>query len=127
MNKVIRRWKDQIAILPGEIFKKHSNGNEYSNKGRFKTPYGRISFGNKDKKQGYMRQAVKIADKKFQTRPLHRIIMECWDPLGELIVNYTTDMKAVVDHIDGNKINNNIENLEWVSYQENSKRYIANK
>lgn len=28
----------------------------------------------------------------------------------------------VIDHIDGNKKNNNIENLEWVTYSENSKR-----
>ena len=32
----------------------------------------------------------------------------------------------VVDHKDGNKVNNNIENLEWVTMQENTLRSYKN-
>ena len=31
------------------------------------------------------------------------------------------DNKLTVNHIDGNKLNNNISNLEWVTYSENTK------
>ena len=32
----------------------------------------------------------------------------------------------IVNHIDGNKLNNNINNLEWVSYSENTKHWKDN-
>lgn len=34
---------------------------------------------------------------------------------------------AQVDHVDENKLNNTLENLEWVSASENMKRRFANK
>lgn len=45
---------------------------------------------------------------------LHRLVAYVWLDNSN---NYTT-----VDHLDGNKANNSIENLEWVSLEENVKR-----
>jgi len=33
------------------------------------------------------------------------------------------NLLPVVNHIDGNKLNNNIYNLEWASYSDNMKHF----
>lgn len=48
-----------------------------------------------------------------KTTALHRIMAECFLPKNE--------GKNCVNHKDGNKLNNNIDNLEWCSYKDNSK------
>lgn len=41
---------------------------------------------------------------------IHRLVME----------NFTEDYDETVNHIDGNKQNNNLNNLEWMSYRDNN-------
>lgn len=47
---------------------------------------------------------------------VHRIVMEAFKGKSDL----------TVDHIDGNKINNSLDNLEYVTAQENTKRAWKN-
>jgi len=47
-----------------------------------------------------------IQDKHF----IHRLVLEAFVPQTDMIVN----------HIDGNKLNNNYSNLEWCSYSHNN-------
>ncbi len=62
--------------------------------------YKRINFNNK-------------------TRQLHRVV-------AETFVSGQTAERNQVNHKDGNKLNNDISNLEWVSNQENRDHAVLN-
>ena len=47
--------------------------------------------------------------------PLHRLMAEAFIP--------NPDNKPCIDHKDGNRQNNSIENLRWASYSENNSRF----
>lgn len=49
---------------------------------------------------------------KRTNRPIHRLMCETFLP--------NPDNKAHVNHIDGNKLNNQLSNLEWATESENS-------
>ena len=80
--------------------------------------YGRIRHGSRIlsgslHKDGYI--FVTIHGKQ---EPLHRIVAKCFIP--------NPDNKPEINHIDGNKRNNKIDNLEWVTIKENIKHSIEN-
>jgi hypothetical protein len=56
-----------------------------------------------------------VKDKKKYTKYLHRLIGEIFIP--------NPDNLPQIDHIDGNKLNNDISNLHWVSISENRTAY----
>ena len=60
--------------------------------------------------RGYYRVRLCIDRKKF-SRNIHRLVADTWIP--------NPDGKKEVNHIDGNKLNNCVTNLEWVTKQEN--------
>jgi hypothetical protein len=66
----------------------------------------------------YLRVDIRI-NGRIKTVRVHRLIAETFYPNHPK--NYT------VDHINGNKQDNRIENLEWVTMQENIDRYYAAK
>lgn len=57
---------------------------------------------------------INIGGRNCERWLLHRLVAYVWLDNSN---NYTT-----IDHLDGNKANNSIENLEWVSLEENVKR-----
>lgn len=68
----------------------------------------------KDKK-GYMKLRLSLVDKK-KSVSVHRLVALAFIP--------NPDNKLQVNHIDGNKENNNIDNLEWVTNDENHKHKL---
>ena len=98
-------------IVEGEIWKEipleltDNIPNYYvSSLGRFKNKNGNIV--NVKSSSGYKR--IMISKKSYL---LHRLVA--------IIFILNPENKEQVNHIDGNKLNNTIENLEWVTNQEN--------
>lgn len=68
-----------------------------------------------DNKEGYMSISLTNHEGKRRTEKVHRLIAIAF------INNPDPATKTQVNHIDGNSMNNSIENLEWVSPSENSR------
>ena len=68
--------------------------------------------------QGYQRVGLYIGNYKSKTIKVHRLIAETFidNPLN----------KKDVNHIDGDKSNNNIENLRWVTSRQNQHNRKSN-
>jgi len=71
-----------------------------------------------DKKNGYLRLNLYYDKNKYKTVKIHRLMAEVFIP--------NTYNKETVNHIDGNKLNNHISNLEWATYSENIKHAYEN-
>ena len=90
---------------------------EISNKGRLRntnTKRLRKLFVNKN---GYHVCSVSLGS---------RSIKPCWK-IHRLVASAfkeNSENKPLVNHVDGNKLNNHVTNLEWVTYSENSKHAV---
>jgi len=89
-----------LVTKDGKVFRKNS-----------KKEWVRVK---EDRSTGYITVCVN-----GKSKYLHQIMAELFleKPKG----------KVEIDHIDGNRFNNNIENLEWVSHRENIRRGYARK
>ena len=99
-------WKK--LIIDGKIYENY----QVSSMGRFKNSKGIIMENYKyHKRNGYI---IVGLDKNQYS--LHRLIASTFLENPE--------NKPVVNHIDGNKINNNLSNLEWCTVSENNQHAI---
>lgn len=63
-------------------------------------------------KNGYVKNCLTLKNGKQKSYFRHRLVMICFEPVD----NY---QELQVNHIDGNKLNNSYDNLEWCTNQEN--------
>lgn len=61
---------------------------------------------------GYKEVSLYLGSKRTHYR-IHQLVINAFNP--------TNDIALEVNHIDGNKQNNSINNLEWVTHSENNK------
>lgn len=66
---------------------------------------------------GYRSVKLTFNNSKQQRYYVHRLVAE------HFIINSDPKNKTIVNHKDGNKLNNNVENLEWVFPRENNLHY----
>lgn len=96
-------WKD-IVGLEGR-YKVSNLGNVYSVKNNLiMKPY--------KSKRGYYTVNIPKENRKIKVCTIHRFVANAFIPNPE--------NKREVNHIDGNKLNNRVENLEWVTPKENN-------
>lgn len=102
-QKILENEEWREIIIDG----KDTKGYFISTLGRFKNKKGVIMKDYKPHHSGYIYLRVNI-----QKYALHRLVAQTFIP--------NLDNKPFVNHIDGNKTNNCVNNLEWVTCAENN-------
>ena len=126
-NYISDIFTDEVEIIDDEEWRTIFDFPNYevSNKGNIRSKeyndsLGHLRSSKKLKKQvnncGYEYVILSSKEEKHKTLTVHRIVAKTFIPNPE--------EKEDVNHIDGNKLNNNVNNLEWTTTQENIiKRY----
>ena len=126
-NYISDIFTDDVEIIDDEEWRTIFDFPNYevSNKGNIRSKeyndsLGHLRSSKKLKKQvnncGYEYVILSSKEEKHKTLTVHRIVAKTFIPNPE--------EKEDVNHIDGNKLNNNVNNLEWTTTQENIiKRY----
>ena len=70
-------------------------------------------------KNGYVKVRMRSTDNKSHRYSVHRLVLENFKPVQGM-------EKLQVNHKDGNKLNNKLDNLEWTTCEENITHAIQN-
>lgn len=95
----------------------HSDGTVWSRWNRDPDPRGRLGATRYLLKPGrasggYLTVSLRVGYKKYKSHRVHRLVALAFLPNPESL--------SIVDHIDGDRENNRLENLRWCSIAQNS-------
>lgn len=116
------REKIKIDVRNSDEWRRYLTTSYYiSSKGEVYNYSTQVLLKQTKNESGYIRYTLRM-DGKNVSKLGHVLVMETWGPKPD-------DDKLIINHKDGNKANNHIENLEWCSKQENSLHscYVLNK
>ena len=112
--KFISRYENKYYVTKdGKVFSIDKEVKCHKNSKRIIK--GRQLKGSKDK-DGYLYVCLSLNGIERNER-IHRLVLECF--IGE--------SNLIVDHLNGNKQDNRLQNLEYVTPKENTRRYHINK
>lgn len=100
-------WK---PVFVNDRYEVSTNGNVRRKNGKLLKPF---------LCNDYLAVNLYLDNKRFKRYPIHRLVLITFCN----VENYEL---LTVNHIDLNKTNNNISNLEWLSFSENTKHYFSN-
>ena len=107
---MVDKVEDKVEVEKWRMVKEAPNY-EVSNIGRVRNKFSGHMFSLRPKKNGYVQVQLSCASKsKF--RYVHRLVATMFIP--------NECNKLCVNHIDCDKTNNKVENLEWCTYKENN-------
>ena len=98
-TKHIKDFIDYSVNTQGELFS-HKTGEPKLIKGSISQGYSHVKLSNGDT---------------LKSTTMHRLVAETFLPKPK--------GKNIVNHLDGNKLNNNVSNLEWTNNYGNMKHY----
>ena len=106
-----------IEELEGEEWKTlfFNNNYEVSNLGRLRNKKTKIIAKGSIKKNGYVQ--VSIDNQNYR---LHRLVLQTWRPNEDY-------EELTVDHINGNRSDNRLENLRWATQEENTAYMLTHR
>lgn len=120
-RRKLRNRRIVCSSRDGELWKPILGASRYevSNMGRVRTYYKtKDYFAEKQSEQnpisGYLQVHLTLDTGKPKTYRLHRLVAKAW-------VEGWSEDRDIVNHIDGNRLNNAASNLEWVNISENTK------
>ena len=112
MTNETEEWKD----LPTELL---LSKYEISNLGRLRNKNTKYIFGPKPYKHGYIRATLHFDDEIKKAQTIHILVANTFIPNPE--------NKPTVNHINCNKTDNRVVNLEWATYSEQNLKKNKNE